>query len=77
MFMKRFKTQFSQLRTYLVQLQHRLQHHKAHHRGNSLDEEEGDNEDDDDDDELTRDEFNLHKMIVVTTAAGKVELKNH
>ncbi len=29
-------------------------------------------EDDDDEDYLTRDEFNLHKMIVAVSNAGKV-----
>jgi hypothetical protein len=29
-------------------------------------------EDDDEDEEMTRDEFNLNKMIVIVTSAGKV-----
>ena len=36
------------------------------------DDMDGEDEDDADREELTRDDFNLHKMIVVSTAAGKV-----
>ena len=30
------------------------------------------NDEDDDDEEMTRDEFNLNKMIVIATSSGKV-----
>ena len=40
-----------------------------------MEDDEGDDDDDDDEDEdqdLTRDEFNLHKIIVAVTESGKV-----
>ena len=64
-------------------MKHRLlsPHHHHHHGdipddADSDDDDDIDDEDDDDDDDddeyLTRDEFNLHKVIVTVTEAGKV-----
>lgn len=49
---------------------HKLQGHRHHLMENSDGSDE--EEDEDDDEEMTRDEFNLNKMIVIVTSAGKV-----
>ncbi|XP_065936544.1 ER membrane protein complex subunit 1 isoform X2 [Magallana gigas] len=69
MFMKRFKTQISQLKTYIQQQLQKLQGHRHHHHDTEAMAESGS---DDDDEDLTRDEFNLNKLIVLVTGAGKV-----
>ncbi|XP_053379517.1 ER membrane protein complex subunit 1-like [Mercenaria mercenaria] len=66
MFVKRVKTQLSQLQTFIVQQIHRLQGVKHHTVI-----EEGEDEDTEDDD-LLRDEFSLHKIIVIVTSPGKI-----
>ena len=67
--------------TFLQLLKHRLfsPHHHHHHAAilddvdsDDDDSVDDDNDDDDDDEYLTRDEFNLHKIIVTVTSAGKV-----
>ncbi|XP_052821133.1 ER membrane protein complex subunit 1-like [Mya arenaria] len=66
MFMKRVRTQLSQLQTFIMQQVERLQgvkHHTAIMEGG---EEEEDEED------LLRDEFSLHKMVILVTRPGKV-----
>ncbi|XP_062611133.1 ER membrane protein complex subunit 1-like isoform X1 [Saccostrea cucullata] len=69
MFIKRFKTQFSQLKTYIQQQIQRLQGHRHHHHDIEAMAEGGS---EDEDEELTRDEFNLNKLIVLVTGAGKI-----
>ena len=64
-------------------MKHRLlSPHHHHHHGDIPDDadsdddddiDEDDDDDDDDDEYLTRDEFNLHKVIVTVTEAGKVK----
>ena len=56
----------------VLSLRHRLRLPRQH--GSHMDEdlELTMDEEDEDEEELTRDDFNLHKMIVITTAAGKV-----
>ncbi|XP_071146157.1 ER membrane protein complex subunit 1-like isoform X1 [Mytilus edulis] len=71
MFVKRLSTQLSQLKTFLQKQLHKLQGHRHHLMENS-DGSDGEEEDEDDDEEMTRDEFNLNKMIVIVTSAGKV-----
>ena len=60
--------------------------HHHHHHAALLDDvdsddddviDDDDDDDDDDDEYLTRDEFNLHKIIVTVTAAGKVDKNAH
>ncbi|VDI41926.1 Hypothetical predicted protein, partial [Mytilus galloprovincialis] len=70
MFVKRLSTQLSQLKTFLQKQLHKLQGHRHHLMENSDGSDE--EEDEDDDEEMTRDEFNLNKMIVIVTSAGKV-----
>ncbi|XP_074642987.1 ER membrane protein complex subunit 1-like isoform X2 [Tubulanus polymorphus] len=59
LFFKRICTQLSQ-----VKLQHKIHSHK-HHEG-------VDETDEDDELDMTRDDFSLHKMIILVSAAGKV-----
>ncbi|KAL3860995.1 hypothetical protein ACJMK2_007088 [Sinanodonta woodiana] len=67
MFTKRLKTQISQLKTFFEWKIQQLQGHRHHPLTlKKIDEDEEEEE------ELLRDEFNLHKMIVIATAAGKV-----
>ncbi|CAH1784560.1 unnamed protein product [Owenia fusiformis] len=66
MFIKRFKTQFLQLQTFILQLIDNIQGHK-HKAIFTEGHEEGDDEF-----ELTRDNFNLNKIIVAATSVGKV-----
>lgn len=68
MFGKRVKTQLSQLQTFITHHIQRLQGIKHH---TVIDEAEG-NDDDDDDEDLLRDEFSLHKIIVIVTSPGKI-----
>ncbi|XP_060066687.1 ER membrane protein complex subunit 1-like [Ylistrum balloti] len=67
MFVKRFTTQFQQLKTLAIQQLQKLQGHR-HHGILEADAIEGDEEEE----ELTRDEFNINKMIVLVTGAGKI-----
>ncbi|KAL5013663.1 hypothetical protein ScPMuIL_007933 [Solemya velum] len=60
MFLKRFSTQISQLHTFTEHFVHKLLGNRHHH--SQLEEEE----------ELIRDEFNLNKIIIMATAAGKI-----
>nr|XP_022343072.1 ER membrane protein complex subunit 1-like isoform X1 [Crassostrea virginica] len=69
MFIKRFRTQFSQLKTYIQQQLQKLQGHRHHHHDTEAMAESGSDEEDED---LTRDEFNLNKLIVLVTGAGKI-----
>ncbi|XP_056008838.1 ER membrane protein complex subunit 1-like isoform X2 [Ostrea edulis] len=69
MYMKRFKTQFSQLKTYIQQQLQKLQGHRHHHHDIEAMAESGS---EDEDEELTRDEFNLNKLIILVTGAGKI-----
>ena len=61
---------YHSFQTFLQKQLHRLQGHKHH----VMETEDGivEEEDDDEDEEMTRDEFNLNKMIVIVTSAGKV-----
>ncbi|XP_071489388.1 ER membrane protein complex subunit 1-like [Diadema antillarum] len=82
MFTKRLSTQLAQFQSYMAHLKKKIEsRHESHsadhrragitHAGQRLllrDEEDSD----DDDDYLTRDDFNLHKIIVVATKAGKI-----
>ncbi|KAI0215007.1 ER membrane protein complex subunit 1 [Lamellibrachia satsuma] len=82
LFTKRIVTQVTQLKTFLQLLKHRMfSPHHHHHHAAVLDDvdsddddgiDDDDDDDDDDDEYLTRDEFNLHKIIVTVTAAGKI-----
>ncbi len=54
---------------FVIQLKNKLKTPRQHHH---LSDREDDDDDDDDDDYMTRDNFNLHKMIVGVTGAGKV-----
>ncbi|KAJ8320425.1 hypothetical protein KUTeg_002012 [Tegillarca granosa] len=56
------------IKTFIIQQVHKLQGHRHHHvlDSDTMDDEEEDEE------ELTRDEFNLNKMIILVTAAGKI-----
>ncbi|XP_069121270.1 ER membrane protein complex subunit 1-like [Argopecten irradians] len=65
MFVKRFTTQFQQLKNQAIHQMQKLQGHRHHGilETDAIEEEE---------EELTRDEFNINKMIVVVTAAGKI-----
>ncbi|KAH9504429.1 DUF1620 super, partial [Bulinus truncatus] len=68
MFYKRLKAQFSQLHGFVQTLIDRaLGHH--HHHAKSIDAIE---EEDPEEEDLIRDGFNLHKIIVVATAPGKI-----
>ncbi|XP_052082314.1 ER membrane protein complex subunit 1-like isoform X2 [Mytilus californianus] len=71
MFVKRLSTQLSQLKTFLQKQLHKLQGHRHHLMENS-DGSVEEEEDEDEDEEMTRDEFNLNKMIVIVTSAGKI-----
>ncbi|GFS06457.1 ER membrane protein complex subunit 1 [Elysia marginata] len=68
MFIKRLKAQFSQLKVFTVGLMDRVMGHTHHYTVSSdaIEEEEPEEED------LVRDDFNLHKIIVVATASGKI-----
>ncbi|RUS77416.1 hypothetical protein EGW08_014819, partial [Elysia chlorotica] len=68
MFIKRLKAQFSQLKVFSVALMDRVMGHTHHYTVSSdaIEEEEPEEED------LVRDDFNLHKIIVVATASGKI-----
>lgn len=68
MFIKRVKAQFSQLKVFAVGLMDRLMGHTHHYTlsSDAIEEEEPEVED------LVRDDFNLHKIIVVATASGKI-----
>ncbi|KAK0061557.1 ER membrane protein complex subunit 1 [Biomphalaria pfeifferi] len=68
MFYKRLKAQFSQLRGFAITLVDRALGHHHHHTKSidAIEEEEPEEED------LIRDGFNLHKIIVVATAPGKI-----
>lgn len=57
------------IQTYIQQQLQKLQGHRHHHHDTEAMAESGS---DDDDEELTRDEFNLNKLIVLVTGAGKV-----
>ena len=76
MFTKRFSTQFSQLCDILHYLKNELRMpHHHHHHSIEVEDVELDNfsvNDDAFDEDLTRDEFNLHKLIVAATESGKV-----
>ena len=67
MFVKRFTSQFDQLKQLIFKLKAMLKTPRHHHHLTEDEEEE-----EEDEDYLTRDNFNIHKMIVATTAAGKV-----
>jgi len=80
LFLKRFRTQFSQLAAFMLQLKQKLRAPRhpyadrtaeSYETGSELDDIE-DMSDKFDEEYLTRDEFNLHKMIVVVTAPGKI-----
>lgn len=60
---------FMLLQTYIQQQLQKLQGHRHHHHDTEAMAESGS---DDDDEDLTRDEFNLNKLIVLVTGAGKV-----
>ena len=64
---------FGCVQTLFHQLKNKLKvpRHSHSHMGDA-DMEEDDDGDEDDEDWLTRDEFNLHKMVLATTSAGKV-----
>ncbi|CAL1543686.1 unnamed protein product [Lymnaea stagnalis] len=68
MFFKRLKAQFSQLKSFTHTLIERALGHHHHHAKSleAIEEEEPQEED------LIRDDFNLHKIIIVATAAGKL-----
>ncbi|XP_033108081.1 ER membrane protein complex subunit 1-like, partial [Anneissia japonica] len=72
MFLRRLNTQFAQLKSYVMHLRRRLKHgsHQEHHTVPSrviiID------DDDDEEEYLTRDEFNLHKMIIIISKSGKI-----
>jgi hypothetical protein len=76
LFVKRFTTQFSQLVTFILQLEHKLRAprhpfpEKMDDAGISQDIEQLSRNFDED--YLTRDEFNLHKIIIVVTVPGKI-----
>ncbi|XP_041378601.1 ER membrane protein complex subunit 1-like [Gigantopelta aegis] len=72
MFYKRILTQLSQLQTFFENIIHKLQGPRHQHAPMMDDDEDVDDEEDEDDEDLTRDEFNLHKIIVVVTEAGKI-----
>lgn len=57
------------LQTYIQQQLQKLQGHRHHHHDTEAMAESGS---DDDDEDLTRDEFNLNKLIVLVKGAGKV-----
>ncbi|OWF43072.1 ER membrane protein complex subunit 1-like [Mizuhopecten yessoensis] len=67
MFVKRFATQFQQLKNLVIHQLQKLQGHRHHSvlEADALEEDE-------EEEELTRDEFNINKMIVVVTGAGKI-----
>ncbi|KAL4220987.1 DUF1620 superfamily [Mactra antiquata] len=69
MFVKRVKTQLSQLQTFVIQQIQKLRGVKHH---SVVIEEGGDDDDVDDEEDLLRDEFSLHKMIVMATTPGKI-----
>ena len=71
MFVKRFTSQFDQLKQLIFKLKAMLKTPRHHHHLTEDEEEE-----EEDEDYLTRDNFNIHKMIVATTAAGKVWCEN-
>ncbi|XP_070561640.1 ER membrane protein complex subunit 1-like [Ptychodera flava] len=77
MFMRRLTTQFAQLQGYVMSLKRRLRHgHQHEHltvQDVKLDKNSNNGEDDnEDDDYMRRDQFNLHKMIVIVTESGKL-----
>ncbi|XP_063965131.1 ER membrane protein complex subunit 1-like [Lytechinus pictus] len=83
MFAKRLTTQFTQFQAYAAHLKKKLENlHDSHHGDHKVDAAithasqrllEKDNEgEEDDDDYLIRDEFNLHKVIVIATKSGKI-----
>ena len=56
-----------------------MQGHRHHQPTSSVDEDEEleieEDDDDDDDEDLTRDEFNLNKIILAVTRPGKVRIE--
>ncbi|XP_029634121.1 ER membrane protein complex subunit 1 [Octopus sinensis] len=76
MFMKRISSQIGQVKMLLQYILQRLQGHR-HHQPSSLidDDEDVESEEDDteeDEEDLTRDDFNLNKIIVAITRPGKL-----
>ena len=77
---ERFQNVFQ---TFIQQLKHKLRIPRHHHytdeetNDDSDKSEEALDEDLLDESYLTRDDFNLHKMIVVVTAPGKVRNQRH
>jgi len=69
MFVKRFRSQLEQIQQAALNLRSILRTPRHHHHMVGEEEEE---EEEDDEDYLTRDSFNMHKIIVATTAAGKI-----
>ncbi|ELU06819.1 hypothetical protein CAPTEDRAFT_171523 [Capitella teleta] len=76
MFVRRFTTQFQQVQAFILQLRQRLKavrHHHHHHQVEEAEVEQDEEEEEEDEEEyLTRDDFNLHKMIVAVTSCGKI-----
>ncbi|XP_030843106.1 ER membrane protein complex subunit 1 [Strongylocentrotus purpuratus] len=83
MFAKRLATQFAQFQSYVTHLKKKIENlHDSHTGDHKVDAaithasqrllNEDDNEEDDDEDYLTRDEFNLHKVVVIATKSGKI-----
>ncbi|XP_071945082.1 ER membrane protein complex subunit 1-like [Antedon mediterranea] len=70
MFVRRLNTQFDQIKSYVAHLQRRLKH--GSHQDRKTEPSRVVVNHDDDEEYLTRDEFNLHKMIIVVSKSGKV-----
>ena len=62
------------LQTFLFHLKNKLRLSRQHQALEVAESEE--DEEEDDEDYLTRDDFNLHKMVVLATSAGKVCIDN-
>ncbi|XP_071110229.1 ER membrane protein complex subunit 1-like [Haliotis cracherodii] len=78
MFVKRLLAQLSQIQSFAEGLISKLQGHRHHSSMVAHDNEDLENEEDDMEEELTRDEFNLKKIIIAVTASGKIfGLRSH
>lgn len=78
MFVNRLTSQVGQVKSLIQYIIQRMKGHRHHQPSSSVDDdeeieiEEDDDDDDDDEEELTRDEFNLNKIILAVTRPGKL-----
>lgn len=76
MFVNRLTSQIGQIKSLMQYILQRIQGHRHHQPSTSVDVDEEmeieEDDDEDDDEDLTRDEFNLNKIILAVTKPGKL-----